>query len=222
MLAKIKQEYLLTIIFLLLIYIFTTGWLKQTNTSLSTANNSQTTINTPVASDAATFASEYPGVGIDNLFVYQTGEQIVEILRAGTGVVYLGFDECQWCQAYVPILNQAAKEAGIKEIYYFDILQDRKAHTQVYQDIIALLSNHLDKDEQQHPRVYVPDVTIVKRGQIIGHNNDTSQATSSKDGPAKDYWQADKALALKNKLKESMRAIVENDQCEQNSGNCNL
>lgn len=159
---------------------------------------------------------------MDNLFVYRTGEQIVEILRSGTGVVYLGFDECQWCQAYVPILNEAAQEVGVKEIYYFDILQDRKAHTKVYQEIISLLSNHLDKDEQHQPRVYVPDVTIVQNGKIIAHNNDTSQATTSKDGPAKDYWRADKAIALKNKLKAGMNQIVENTNCERDSDSCNL
>lgn len=221
MLAKIKQEYLLTIIFLLVIYIFATNWLEPTNPSPATLNPNIAT-HTPIASDAATFASEYPGVGIDNLFVYRTSEQIVEILRSGTGVVYLGFDECQWCQSYVPILNDAAKEAGIKEIYYFDILEDRKAHTKVYQEIIALLSNHLDKDEQHQPRVYVPDVTIVQNGKIIAHNNDTSQATTSKDGPAKDYWQADKALALKNQLKAGMSQIVVNSSCERDSGSCNL
>ena len=45
---------------------------------------------------------------------------IVKILEHGTGVVYLGFPECPWCQAYVPMLNEVADIEGLEKIYYFN------------------------------------------------------------------------------------------------------
>jgi len=69
-------------------------------------------------SDALKFKEEYKKVDDDNLFVYRDMEEIIKILENGTGVVYLGFPECPWCQAYVPYLNEVAKEVGLDKIYY--------------------------------------------------------------------------------------------------------
>ena len=47
--------------------------------------------------DALKFAEEYTLVPDDNVFVYSDVDEIIDILENGTGVVYLGFPECQWC-----------------------------------------------------------------------------------------------------------------------------
>ena len=67
----------------------------------------------PQLSDAERFAEEYTGVNSDNVFVYRNAEEIIRILKNGTGVVYLGFAECKWCQKYVTYLNEFAKYRGI-------------------------------------------------------------------------------------------------------------
>lgn len=223
-LEKVEKKYLWAIIILLILVIANNkrAMLYQhsapSNSSTDTNNGSTPNSNSTVVS-ANDFANEYPGVGADHVFAPVTGEQIVEILRSGSGVVYLGFNECGWCQAYVPILNQAAKQAGIEKIYYFDILADRREQSSIYHEILALLGNHLDKDEQNLPRVYVPDVSIVKNGQIIFHNNDTSQATSAKDGPPEQYWTSERREQLLEKLVAGMRQLEENN-C--GAGSCNL
>ena len=73
-------------------------------------------------SDALKFAEEYTEVGEDNVFLYRNADEIIRILENGTGVVYLGFSECKWCQKYVTYLNEAAKDNNITRIYYLDIL----------------------------------------------------------------------------------------------------
>ena len=49
-----------------------------------------------VSSDAKKFAEEYNEVSEDNVFVYRDADEIIKILKNGTGVVYLGFPECKW------------------------------------------------------------------------------------------------------------------------------
>ena len=76
--------------------------------------------------DSEKFAKEYnlkdeDGKALDNVFVYRTPEQIINILEKGTGIVYLGFPECPWCTAYVPYLNEIAKEKEVEKIYYLNI-----------------------------------------------------------------------------------------------------
>ena len=72
---------------------------------------------TPIT-DAKKFASEYKEVDEKNVFVYKNVDEIIKIMEHGTGIVYLGYPECPWCQAYVPYLNEVAQNIGIEKIYY--------------------------------------------------------------------------------------------------------
>ena len=50
------------------------------------------------ADDAVRFAEEYTQVTEDNVFVYRSVEEILDLMRSGTGIVYLGYPECVSCQ----------------------------------------------------------------------------------------------------------------------------
>ena len=65
--------------------------------------------------DNIKFSKEYTSVNADNVFVYRNINEIINILDNGTGIVYLGFPECKWCQAYVPYLNEVAKENNLEK-----------------------------------------------------------------------------------------------------------
>lgn len=156
--------------------------------------------------DNVSFSKEYTEVSEDNIFVYKTIDEIINVLQSGTAVVYLGFPECPWCQAYVPYVNEVAKENGITEIYYFNIKEDRKNNTLKYQKIVSILSNYLETDDDENKRVYVPDITVVKKGTIIGHDNETSYDTLGFDNPS-EYWSNERIKNLKSKLKEMFKEI---------------
>lgn len=158
-------------------------------------------------SDAVRFANDYPSVSKDNIFTYRTGEEIVKILEHGSGVVFLGFKECGWCQAYAPILNETAINEGMEKIFYFDIKEDRANNTSVYQKIVSLLKDYLDFDDEGNERIFVPDVTFVNNGEIVGHNNDTSSATVETDGEPTLYWNDLKKNELVNELISYMDQI---------------
>ena len=65
--------------------------------------------------DAAKFAAEYTEVSEKNVYAIKDGEEIIDILEDGTGVVFLGYPACPWCQRYAAMLNDMAKEYGIKD-----------------------------------------------------------------------------------------------------------
>lgn len=174
-------------------------------------------INSDKHTDSKRFALEYTEVSKDNVFVYRNVNEIINILRNGTGVVYLGFPECSWCQAYVTYLNEAAKETGIEKIYYYNILEDRTNNTEEYMQIVSLLKDHLQYDEEGEPRVYVPNVSFVIRGEIIGNDYETSLDTNGINTPSI-YWTEEKQLALKNRLINYMNRVVE---ASMSCTNCN-
>lgn len=158
-------------------------------------------LNLTKVTDASKFKEEYSNVSEDNVFVYRTDKEIIDILKHGTGIIYLGFPECPWCQAYVSYLDEVAKETKIEKIYYLNILEIRKNNTKEYQEIVSLLDNYLSYDEEGKKRIYVPAIVAVKEGEIIGFDDETSHDTKGYETP-EEYWENENLDGLKTKLKD--------------------
>lgn len=156
--------------------------------------------------DGEKFANEYETVSSDNLFTYRSMREIINILKKGTGVVYLGFPECPWCKEYVTHLNDVAKASGINKIYYKNILNERKENTEEYQEIVTILSDYLHYDEEGNKRIYVPMVIVVKEGTIIGYDDETAYDTKGYSTP-KEYWENEDLTGLKSKLTDLFSQI---------------
>ena len=140
--------------------------------------------------------------------MYRNADEIIKILEGGTGLVYLGFPECPWCQAYVPILNEVAKEEGVEKIYYFNIREDRQKNSKEYQKIVKLVKNFLMKDDEGNERIFVPDVYAVRDGKILAHNNETSVIDSDITPSA--YWTDAKKSAIKAEFKAMIEQVYSN------------
>lgn len=156
--------------------------------------------------DAQKFKAEYAGVSEDNKFVYKSPEEIINILKTGTGLVYLGFPECPWCQKYTIYLDEVVKETGLEKVYYLNIRQIRASSTPEYMEMVSLIGEKLDKDADGNPRIFVPDVTAVKDGVILSHDNTTSLNTSA-DGTPDEWWTKERVEALKTKLREMIKPV---------------
>ena len=167
--------------------------------------------------DAQKFAEEYTSVTEDNVFVYATAEEIIKVMENGTGVVYLGFPECPWCQAYVAYLNEVAKEVGIEKIYYYNVLNDRAENTEDYQKMVAILEEHLEYDAEGNRRIYVPNVSFHVKGEIIGNDLETAYDTHGFEKP-EDYWTEEEVKDLKKKLTTYMEIV---DVAQNSCSDCN-
>lgn len=152
-----------------------------------------------VKSDAEKFSEEYTLVDKDNKFRYANIDEVIDTLEDGTGVVYLGFPECKWCQQYTVYLNELAKDRNIPEIMYYNIREDRQGNTKNYQTIVNLLKDYLPEDEEGNPRVYVPAVIFMSNGKILGFDDETAYDTKGYDEPSK-YWTKKEVNDLKDRL----------------------
>lgn len=161
-------------------------------------------------SDAEKFALEYNTVSRDNVFAYRSINQIINILEHGTGIVYLGFPECPWCLEYVKHLNEVAKQnKNISNIYYYNILNDRKENTDEYKKIVSILSEYLPFDQEGNKRVYVPAVIAVNNGRVVGFDDETAWNTKGYDTP-QEYWENEDLEGLKQKLNVMMNSTATN------------
>ena len=159
--------------------------------------------------DNIKFSKEYNSVTKENIFVYKTKEEILNILEHGTGIVYFGYPECPWCMAYVPLLNEIAMNEGIEKIYYYNIKEDRKNNTEFYQKVVNILNDYLDYDQEGKKRIFVPNVTFVKNGEIIFNDNETSLISG---GTPSEYWTDEKKNLFNEKLRSNINILLD-DVC---------
>ena len=155
--------------------------------------------------DAQKFSLEY-GITTNNVFVYRDQQEIVNILKNGTGIVYLGFPECPWCKEYVKYLNEVAKESNFNKIYYLNILNDRKNNTEEYQEIVSLLDEYLRYSDEGTKRIYVPAMIVVQNGKILGFDDETSYDTKEYETPS-EYWANEDLKGFKERLKKMIKEI---------------
>ena len=159
--------------------------------------------------DGEKFSSEYKELSKDNIYTYRKYEEIEKILEHGTGLVYLGFPECPWCQRYVVYLNEVAKEQGVEKIYYYNIMEDRKNNTKEYQKLVSILEENLSYDEEGNSRIYAPSIIAVKNGKIVGFDDETAKDTKGCKTPD-EYWTKEEIKDLKSKLKKMINKIGTN------------
>lgn len=155
-------------------------------------------------SESVAFHEEYPGVSEDNRFVYSTGDEVLELFENGTGMVFLGFKECPWCQGLAPRVDEAAKAEDIEKIHYLDIRQARAQNDEIYQQLVDILEPYLAKDENGQPHIFVPDVSVVRNGEIIDRY-EQEPADEGEQVTVDTYWTDERSARAVELLRTMLR-----------------
>lgn len=118
--------------------------------------------------DAIKFHDEYSNVEKDNIYEYSTYDNVIDTIKKGTGIIYLGFPTCALCKEVTPILNDVAKEKNIKEILYYNFKDIRDNNTLEYQELVKILSDYIKTDDEGNKRVQAPTIIFINKGNIVG------------------------------------------------------
>ena len=144
------------------------------------------------------FSNEYNLVEEDNVFKYSTIDEVLNILKNKTGFIFLCTPESNWCNYYAKNLNDSLKDTSIKEVYYYNIKTDRELNTLKYQKLLEILNPYIYKDDMNNSKLFMPDLTVVKDGIILAHDNETSLIES--DQQEESYWTLERKEEFKNKI----------------------
>lgn len=156
---------------------------------------------TTALSDAAKFKQHYSQAADDNRFVYVSPSEIKQIFEHGSGLVFLGFKECPWCQKLAPMIDEAAKAEGLTKVYYMDIRQARANNDVTYQMLVEKLKDYLAKDGDGNPRIFVPDVTALHDGKIVGRFLPET-SIDDKGLTSGEYWTTERRADAIKQLRE--------------------
>lgn len=132
----------------------------------------------------------------ENVIVYSSISEVLDIIKNKSGVIYFGFPTCPWCRNMVVPLLEAAGSTSLDKIYYLNMYEERdtikyvdgefiteKEASEGYYDLVNALSSILDdyivkdSDGIEHntskKRIYVPLVVFIKDGEIVDYHANT-------------------------------------------------
>lgn len=169
----------------------------------------------------------------DNPFVYTSAKKIVDTLKNGTGIIYLGYPKCPWCRNAVNVLQHL----NVDEILYLDMYEQRDAYevvdgvlnktkdgTKEYYEMLEILDKilldyEIEKDNQTYSvgekRIYVPIVIGVKKGKVVAAHTDVVELD---EGQSPFELLNDKQQEELKKIYDEIKEKVYGDICDFDSG----
>ena len=165
----------------------------------------------------------------DNKIKYLSFNEVVDVIKNQTGIIYLGFPECPWCRRVLPVFFETCQNYNIDNIYYYNALDIRdkkhldengeivtdKEGTTEYYLLVDLLKEHLTPydglNDENIKRIYFPTFVFVKDGKILGTQiSSVSSYTSTKE-------------EMTEVQKEELKSIFDNflNQMYEKIENCN-
>ncbi len=155
--------------------------------------------------DNIRFATEYQNVSKNNVFVYKTDKEILDVLENQTGIIFLGFPSNRWSSYYAKYLNDIALEENIEEIHYYDFLKDRRMNTKTYQKIVEKVKSYLYSSDTLEFDLNAPTIIVVKEGMILYFDNEMHNLIG--EIKAEDYFTDYRENVIKTNLREAIRKL---------------
>jgi hypothetical protein len=112
----------------------------------------------------------------------------------------------EWVNYYAKILNDVAKQTGVKNINYYDFLEDRKNSNGTYESIVEKLSKYATVDDEGKKNIYAPSLLVIKDSKIIYFDNETS--INQGDITPEVYWNEYQTGLKTSMLKEIFTEYV--------------
>ena len=147
------------------------------------------------------FLTEYTLLTENKNFKYSTIDEVIDIFNNKTGVILFCTPTSEWCQNYVYYLNEAVKGTDTV-INYLNLKEYREVNTVKYQKILELLDSFVYMDDSGTKKIFMPDLSFVKDGVIVAHNNDTSLVNS--ELTTKDYYTNEKINEFISEIKNDI------------------
>ena len=91
-------------------------------------------------------------------------EEFIRVYEeGGSGVFYIGYTGCGYCQSSVAVFQEAAEETGMT-IYYIDAYSEEYDFFEYYDEIVAILEPILRTDSDGEPALYTPHIFALVNG----------------------------------------------------------
>ncbi len=132
------------------------------------------------------FSKLYEGINTDNVYKRISATDAVDMVKNGTGILYIGYNTCPWCKQIVGVLNDAAKDKNINTVYYienfYNMRPDKNSNPEninEYNELLELLDDIIpyEKDENGNDTdekiIKVPLILFISNGEVVSYHRGT-------------------------------------------------
>lgn len=137
-----------------------------------------TKVEDDIQTDAIRFSKEYNLEDNNNVYKYATYDSVIDIVKHGTGIIYLGFPNCDLCKEVIPVLNEVVKEKDIDEVLYYNFKDIRENNTNEYIELVDLIAEYIKTDDEGNKMIQAPTIIFVNNGNIVGVYNRAINSSS--------------------------------------------
>ena len=137
-------------------------------------------------SDNERFVSEHNGANTNNVFKYVNVKEAYDLIRGKDCLLFIGISNNENVTYYANVLDDVAKDLGIKEINYYDLENDRNNQNATYQSIVNYFKDYITYVDGDSADLHVPTLIAKKDGEVLLFDDET--AFRKGDTSNKDYW----------------------------------
>lgn len=147
--------------------------------------------------------TDYEMVSNNNVFTTVNSSEAYTRARYRNVIILFGSSNNPWVGYYAKVIDEVAKEVGIKEVYYYDITNDRNSNNASYEATVNYFSDYLTYFDMNEPEIYAP-LLIVKKDGILTYFSEEHAIHEGNISP-EEYWNS----YTTNETKEELKAVFE-------------
>lgn len=139
------------------------------------------------------FDNEY-AVGENNSFTYVSMDELEDLFESGTGLLFFGNSDCEWCIKSVTMLNKLINEEEIEAVFYFNPSKDNEK-------VLYLINEEIENIEISS--IKMPSLYVIVDGVIVDYEDSSLEfVDEDNDKEVKKYEK--RYLELIKKYKENI------------------
>ena len=136
--------------------------------------------------DIIEISDYYEGLN-DKQYTLIGGVKFINLLENdGKHLVVIGNHKSEWSKYYVEELDKVIEVSDIKNVYHYDINNDKAQLNSNYYAIVNLLKGSLVTTDGTDSNLLAPSFYIIKDGKVLYYNTDTV-AMKNTEKPSK-FW----------------------------------
>lgn len=151
----------------------------------------------------------YKNIQKENFEVIK-GRKFISLFSKGKHIILIGNSKSEYSKKYIEEVNKIITDLGLKEIYYYDIINDKAQANSNYYELVELLDGYLTTTDSSDKNLLSPSLYIIDNGKVKYYNTDTSAMKNT--DTAKDYWTLEQKTIFYNELTNAINKYYLNNK----------
>lgn len=145
----------------------------------------------------------------NNTFEVINGTKLINVIRNGKNIVFIGSKTSNWSIYYIKRLNNIINDMSIDKVYYYDINNDKSQLNSNYYEILDLLEGNLISTDSSESNLFAPSLYIIENGNVLYYNIET--AVMKNNLTPNDYWTKEKIDNFSEEIENALNKYYLNN-----------